>query len=72
MSTNGSEPATGSQNVNGQFVRWLDEEVVSRLDICKHLLGNGRTDDRSAGIQLVLNEIIAEIQKRSRDVSQPE
>ena len=72
MSTNGSKPVADSQNVSGPFVRWLDEEVVSRLNICKHLLGNGRTDDRSAGIQLVLNEIITEIHKRSRDDSQPE
>ena len=72
MSTNGSKPVAASQNVNGQFVRWLDEEVVSRLDICKHLLGSRRTDDRSVGIQLVLDEIIAEIQKRTRDVSEPE
>ncbi len=72
MSTNGSKHDTSSQNVAGPFVRWLDEEVISRLNICQHLLGNGRNDDRSAGIQLVLNEIIAEIQKRSRDINPSE
>jgi len=72
MTTNGSRPETAGQDVGGQFIRWLDEEVISRLNICRHLLGNGRTDDRSAGVQLVINEIIAEIQKRSRDFNPSE
>ncbi len=52
-------------------MQWLQEEVVSRLNICQHLLGNGRSDDRSAGIRLVLEEIIAEIQRRHRDMNIP-
>jgi len=72
MATNGAGPAVPPADIGEKFVRWLDEEVTSRLNICRHLLGNGRTDDRSAGIRLVLDEIVAEIQKRSRHVKPTE
>ena len=67
VTANGSRsvPQTTSADT---LMSWLDEEVISRLNICQHLLGNGRVDDRSAGIKLVLQEIIAEIRRRTRDI----
>jgi len=72
MTTNGTAPDSRREDSARAFVRWLDEEVVSRLNICRHLIGNGRTDDRSSGIRLVIDEMIDEIQRRTRDLTPPE
>jgi hypothetical protein len=72
VTTNGHKTVNSSDKTAMKTVRWLDEEVMARLDTCRHLLGNGRIDDRSAGIKLVLDEIADEIQKRARDIMPPE
>ncbi|MCD6288422.1 MAG: hypothetical protein J7M12_04835 [Candidatus Hydrogenedentes bacterium] len=72
VTANGQKKKEPRQDAAVATVRWLDDEVVSRLNICRHLLSNGRTDDRSAGLKLVLDEIISEIQKRSRDITPSE
>ncbi len=68
VTSNGRNEVNHRDEAARSTLRWLDEEVVTRLDTCNHLLGNGRTDDRNAGIKLVLKEIVAEIRKRSRDM----